>query len=232
MEDLSRATVYMESLGINLNFAPVADLRLEAANTCLEGRCFGAAPDEAIPYVQKTVAVSHIHSLLACAKHFPGLGAAQIDPHVETAVADYGIETWQRREMLTFQAAVEADVDMVMTTHLLVPNIDDTIATGSSKIIGSLLRTNLNFQGVVVTDDLTMSGADALGDYGERAVAALEAGHDLLLFGKNFDAAQESFEAVHMAVENGRISAERVRQSLDRVASVKYRLVKTAGHFI
>jgi beta-N-acetylhexosaminidase len=231
-EDYSRAAVYLESLGFNLNFAPVADLQLSDQNTCLDGRCFATSPDKAIPFVQRTIQISHDSALLACAKHFPGLGGAAIDPHMETAIADYDLEAWRGREMRVFAAAVEADVDMIMTTHLLVPALDSTVATGSAVVTQSLLRSMLNFQGIIITDDLTMGGASVLGDYGERTIAAFEAGHDMLLFGKDFSAASEAFEQFRAAVERGDIDPEKLQHSLDRVASLKCKLARPAGHFI
>ncbi|MBD3401281.1 hypothetical protein GF420_00175 [candidate division GN15 bacterium] len=168
--------------------------------------------------------MARTHGLLSCAKHFPGLGAATIDPHEATAEADYDLNTWSTREMRPFEIAVRAQVDMIMTTHLRLPAIDDTIATGSSKITDHMIRTMLGYEGPVVTDDLLMSGAAELGDVGERAIAAFLAGHDLLLFGQDTEAAIEAMEAFERAAERGDIPAERIRRSLERIASVKCKL--------
>ncbi|MBD3404220.1 hypothetical protein GF420_15125, partial [candidate division GN15 bacterium] len=194
-EDFSRAMVYMESLGINCNLAPVCDLFLDEGNTCLDGRCFGDSPEVVGPFIEKSIKLARTHGLLSCAKHFPGLGAATIDPHEATAEADYDLNTWSTREMRPFEIAVRAQVDMIMTTHLRLPAIDDTIATGSSKITDHMIRTMLGYEGPVITDDLLMSGAAELGDVGERAIAAFLAGHDLLLFGQDTEAAIEAMEA-------------------------------------
>lgn len=228
VEDYTRAAVCMESLGFNCNLAPVADLFLDEENSCLVDRCFGRDASTAIPFIRKTIEISHSRGLLACAKHFPGLGAAAIDPHKATAVADYTFETWKARERAPFKAASDAAVDMIMTTHLRVPQIDSVIATGSPTIISDMLRLYLGFDGPVVTDDLTMLGAEALGDIGERTIRAFQAGHDILLFGQDYQAARKALYQFRKAIDSARISPERVTSALERIASVKCRLARPA----
>ncbi|MEE8577544.1 MAG: glycoside hydrolase family 3 N-terminal domain-containing protein, partial [candidate division Zixibacteria bacterium] len=200
IEDYRRAAMYMASLGINLNLTPVADLQLEENNSCLEGRCFGKEPAEAIPFIEATIEVSRNQGLLSCAKHFPGLGAATVDPHQAETTADYDLETWKNRERSTFAAAVEAGVDLIMTTHLSVPKIDFDITTSSRAIVTDLIRNDLRFEGPVISDDLLMSGAEPLGDIGERAVRAFLAGHDLLLICKDYHKAIAAYDYFAKAV--------------------------------
>ncbi|MDX9858088.1 MAG: glycoside hydrolase family 3 N-terminal domain-containing protein [candidate division Zixibacteria bacterium] len=220
-EDYGRAMVYLESLGINLNLAPVCDLFLNDANSCLKGRSFGATPDEVIPFVRSSIHLARRNGVLSCAKHFPGFGAAAADPHVVTSSADFDLRTWSGRESKVFEAAIAAGVDMVMTTHMHVPEFDNVIATGSHRMIDQLLRVTLNFEGPVITDDLCMQGAAVLGDLGNRTVAAFMAGHDLLLFGQDTDRAVEAMDAFAEAVRRGDIPKDRLRRSLERIASVK-----------
>ncbi|UCD65155.1 MAG: hypothetical protein JSW34_06930 [Candidatus Zixiibacteriota bacterium] len=226
-EDYGRAALCMEALGINLVLGPVADIYLNAKNECLRDRCFGTAPEQVVPFVKKAVTVSKRYGLLSCLKHFPGLGAAETDPHVETPTAPFDELIWQQRESLPFAAGIEQGADLVMTTHLCTPAIDDRIATGSDKIISGLLRQRLAFDGPVITDDLTMKGAECLGHVGERAVAAFKAGHDLLLFGQEVDTAMEAFEYFKDAVLRGEISEELLNASLERVAGIKFKLGKS-----
>lgn len=228
VEDYSRAVLYMETLGINCNLTPVADLFINENNSCLEGRCFGSDPETAIPFIRKTVGLSHSRGLLACAKHFPGLGAASVDPHKAVTEVDYDFETWKSREREPFKAAVGAGVDMVMTTHLRIPAIDEIIATGSSTIVGDMLRLYLGFDGPVITDDLLMAGAAELGDIGERTIKAFLAGHDILLFGQDFREATKALHQFRKAVASGRIPEERLHKALERIASVKIRLARSA----
>jgi len=223
-EDYNRAVVMMTSLGINLNLAPVADIFLNENNECLSGRCFGRDPQTVAKFVRTSVAVAHSHGMLSCLKHFPGFGAAEIDPHEAIATAGYDRLLWGQRERVPFAAGVEAGTDVIMTTHMIAEQLDSRIATASDKIISVLIRDVLGFDGPVITDDLAMKGADGMGNYGERAVAAFMAGHDLLLFCHDYEAAIEAFEYFVGAVRAGEIPAERVHASLDRVAGIKLRL--------
>ena len=223
-DDYSRSLVFLESQGINLNLAPVADIFLDENNACLKDRCFGATPEEVVPFVSRAVELARQHRVLSCVKHFPGLGATKSDPHIKTASAEYDLIVWEQREKIPFKAALDKGVDMVMTTHLNLPKIDDTIVTGSSKIINTMLRGMLAFDGVVITDDLLMNGADPLGDIGERSVAAFNAGHDILLFGQNLESSMRAFDYFREAIQRGEISHEALADSLGRVTGMKYKL--------
>jgi beta-N-acetylhexosaminidase len=229
-EDYHRAVVLMTSLGINLNLAPVADLFLNPRNKCLEGRCFGADPDTVSEFVRASVAIAHSQALLCCLKHFPGLGAAAIDPHEATATADYDRVLWVQRERRPFAAGIDAGADLIMSTHMVAPGLDKRMVTASRTVISDLLRDDLNFDGPVITDDLTMEGAASLGDFGQRAVAAFNAGHDLLLFCHDFEATAEAFEYFIGAVREGEIPRERVKAALDRVSGVKLKLGRPVLH--
>ena len=230
IEHYARSAVYMESLGINLNLAPVADIGFEKCNPALEDRCFGSDPETVSEFVQASIRVSKAKGLLSCAKHVPGLGAAVNDPHKKIALASYDEIVWQQREMIPFRTAVESGVDMMMTTHMHVPKLDSKIVTGSEKIISSLLRSTLAFDGPIITDDLTMTGAEALGDVGRRTVAAFMAGHDLLLFGQKFDEAEKAFEYFYNACERGEIPRDRINAALDRVMGIKFKLKASVIH--
>lgn len=223
-EDFSRASMFMESLGINLNLAPVADIRLHSANACLKDRCFGETSQQVATFVEKAVAVTRKAGLLSCLKHFPGLGAAVADPHLETPVVDYDELIWRQREMLPFAAGIESGADMVMTTHLRMTAFDGEIVTGSQQIVTTLLRNVLGFDGPVITDDLTMNGAAELGDIGERTVKAFKAGHDILLFGQDYEAAMRAYDYFVDAVDRGDIDLAEIKASLSRVSGIKFKL--------
>jgi len=229
-EDYHRAVVLMTSLGINLNLAPVADLAVNEKNPCVADRCFGEEPDKVAEFVRISVAVAHSQGMLCCLKHFPGLGAAALDPHQAAARADYDRLLWEQRERVPFAAGVESGVDLIMTTHLVAAQLDRQMVTGSRPIISDLIRDSLNFDGPVITDDLTMKGADSLGDYGQRAIAAFNAGHDLLLFCRDFEATIKAFESFVGAVRAGDIPEARVRTALDRVTGLKMKLGKPVLH--
>ena len=226
VEQYSRAAVYMEALGININLSPVADVFLDPANSCLKERCFSDSPEQVARFVESAVAVSRTAGLLSCLKHFPGLGAARNDPHQSRAIASYDRMLWAQRERIPFAAGVTAGCDLIMTTHVRVPAFDKRIATGSEIIIAEFIRESLGFEGPVITDDLCMAGAAELGDIGERAMAAFNAGHDLLLFGQDLDASMQAYESFRKAAERGEIDPERIQRSLDRLAGIKIKLGK------
>ena len=226
-EDYARSLVCLTSLGINLNLAPVADLRLNDENPVLEGRCFGDTPGGVALFVKAAVATARAHGMLSCLKHFPGLGAAVNDPHVDVSRADYDFHQWRGREMIPFQDGVLSGADLLMTTHLSLPKIDDTIVTGSRKIISEMVRIILAFDGPVITDDLTMEGAAVLGTIGERTVAAFKAGHDLLLFGRDYEAALRAYDYFVESYQRGEITDREIRAALDRVTGIKYKLTRS-----
>jgi beta-N-acetylhexosaminidase len=224
-EHYSRALYYLSSLGINLNFAPVVDLRLNRSNTCLEGRSFGSSPARVIPFIEKAVKIANKVGIISCLKHFPGFGAAGNDPHKVLATADYDYQTFINREALVFKAGMGVGADMIMTTHLFLPLIDSQHpATFSQKIVQNLLKQNLGFDGIAITDDLLMAGAEKYGNYGDRALAAFQAGHDLALFGRDFRAARAAVLHFKDAYRNGIITDDRLELSLDRISGIKSKL--------
>ena len=227
VEDYSRSALFMESIGINLNLAPVADIFLNENNTCLKERCFGDTANRVAKFVQAAVTTSKKNRLLCCLKHFPGLGAATADPHILTPAADYDEVLWHQRERIPFVAGLEEGADMIMTTHLHIPDIDDKIVTGSEKIIRSMLRQTLAFDGLVISDDLTMKGAAELGSIGERTVAAFNAGHDLLLFGQDLEASMQAYDFFANACAHGEIDKHRIETALSRISGIKFKLEST-----
>lgn len=226
IEEYRRSAVYMESMGINVNLAPVADIYTNPNNTCLKDRCYGEDAGTVAMFVKASVQVARSSGILSCLKHFPGLGDARNDPHQKTSEADYDIYEWRNREMIPFADGVAAGADLIMTTHLRLPNIDDVITTGSKKIINEMIRQILAFDGPVITDDLTMDGAAELGDIGERTVAAFAAGHDLLLFGQDYEAAMRAYDHFVDAHLRGDITSEQILGALNRVTGIKYKLFR------
>ncbi len=224
-EHYERAVYYLNSLGVNLLFGPVADLNLNKANICIEGRTFGRNPAKVIPFIEKAVRLAGRAGIISCLKHFPGFGAAINDPHKKMAVAEYDFQTFINREALTFKAGIAGGVDMIMTTHLILSAFDDHPVTISESIIRKLLRETLDFDGIAITDDLLMGGAEDLGSIGERALKAFQAGHDMLLFGRDFRAAREAMKYFKEAYRNGLIDKSRIGVSLDRISGIKSKLI-------
>jgi len=224
VEDYSHSTVYMESVGISMNMAPVADIFLNPENDCLRDRCFSDDYKQVAKFVEKSVEVARHNGLLCCLKHFPGLGAAKADPHEELAVADYNEALWTQREMVPFLAGVRKGAEMIMTTHMRVPQIDDKIVTASEKVINNLIRRKLGFEGPLITDSLEMKGAAELGEPGEKAVKAFNAGHDILLFGRDLEQTIGAYDYFEEACREGDVSESRIDTALQRISGIKLKL--------
>ena len=101
-DDYDKSLIYLDSLGININLAPVCDIFLNKQNSCLEDRCYGTTKEEVIPFIVESVRLAKKHTILSCLKHFPGLGDSEIDPHKDTAIANFDYQTWATREREVF----------------------------------------------------------------------------------------------------------------------------------
>ena len=204
--------------GINLNLAPVADVNTNPLNPVIGVRSFGADPELVARHVAAFVAGTQGQGVAACAKHFPGHGDTSADSHLELPVAGGDLEA----ALLPFRAAVEAGVQAVMTGHLLVPELDDAPATLSPRILTGLLRDELGFEGLVITDALEMRAVSETVGVEQAAVRALAAGADALCVGHDLhEAAVGSIHAAILrAVRAGRLAEERLAEAAGRVAAV------------
>ncbi len=212
--------VEVEAQGINVVFAPVADLVAADNNQgVIANRSFSGDPSEAAEMVRAVIAGLQGGGVAATVKHWPGHGDTSVDSHRQLPTIDVDLETWRTRERVPFAAAVAADVDMVMVGHLAMPAIDPSgqPATVSSAAIDGLLREGLGFDGVVVTDALDM-GAVSSFDNGELAVGSVLAGADLLLAMPDVVAARDALLA---AVSDGRLTVERLDLSVERILRLK-----------
>ena len=204
--------------GVNVNLAPVADTNTDPRNPVIGVRSFGSDPELVARHVAAFVAGTQRQGVAACAKHFPGHGDTAADSHRELPVVHGDLD----EALLPFRAAVSAGVRAVMTGHLLVPELDDAPATISAPILTGLLRGELGFDGLVVTDALEMQGISGHVGVEEAAVLALAAGADALCLGH--DLHEEAVERVHAAivgaVRSGRLGEERVADAAARVAAL------------
>ena len=205
--------------GCNLDFAPDADVNSNPRNPVIGVRSFGADPALAARHTAAWVRGLQASGTAACVKHFPGHGDTAEDSHRALPVVDQHLASLRKRELVPFVAAIEAGVRSVMTSHILLPRIDSDPATFSRAILSDLLRSELGFDGVIVTDALDMRGAS--GDTGIplAAVRALAAGCDLLCLGNgNTDEELTGIEAaIDAAVAAGTIPAGRLEEAAQRV---------------
>jgi beta-N-acetylhexosaminidase len=212
----------MSLVGLNMDMAPVLDVPSGDPERHLSGRTFGTNPETVATLGLKVIEELQRKKILAVAKHFPGLGKANLDPHHKLPVIDSPASEIEDRDLLPFKAAIKAGVSGIMTSHAVYPGLDPgTPATLSRKIITDLLRNRLRFDGLVVTDDLEMGAvAGGLG-VARSAVEAVKAGVDILLVCENFDRIIKSIDAVKRAVIRGDIPPSRLRESTARIHRIK-----------
>jgi beta-N-acetylhexosaminidase len=205
--------------GMNLNLAPVADVVVSAANPIVGVRSFGSDPALVARHVAAFVDGTQAVGVAACAKHFPGHGETLTDSHLELPVARADRETLFERALPPFHAAVEAGARAVMTAHIRVPVLDDAPATLSRTVVG-LLRDELGFRGLVLTDALEMRAISDTVGLEEGAVRALDAGADALCLGaeRTPDEIDRVRRAIVGAVAAGRLPEERLHEAAGRVA--------------
>ncbi|GAB2493519.1 glycoside hydrolase family 3 protein [Nocardiopsis aegyptia] len=212
----------LSALGINLDYAPVADVNTDPNNPVIGIRSFGSDPDLVAEMAVAEAGAFAEGGVVSVVKHFPGHGDTDVDSHTGLPVIDLPRDQWEQEHLPPFRAAVEADVDAIMTAHVLMPGLDSSEdpdpATLSPSIIDGILREELGYDGVVTTDALNMEGVRQRHDDGEVAVRAVEAGVDQLLMPPDPAAAVAALRA---AVEEGRITEERIDASVLRVLTLK-----------
>jgi len=211
-------------VGVHWIYAPVADINNNPENPIINTRSFGENPGRVAEFVSAYVRGVNENGGLATAKHFPGHGDTAADSHIDLPVIKADRARLDELELVPFRAAIEAGVGSVMTGHLNVPALEpdaNTPATLSHNILTGVLREQLGFEGLVITDAMDMGGITVRFAPGEAAVRAVLAGADCLLMPPVPDAA---FEALQVAVKSGRISSERLDASVRRILEAKARL--------
>ncbi len=212
------------AVGIQLAFAPVADVNNNPANPIINTRSFGEDPAAVARLVVASLKGMQEHGMLATVKHFPGHGNTGTDSHIALPIITAGWAELDSVELVPFRAAIKAGVAGVMSAHIALPGIDSgrtRPATLNPAVLTGILRDSLSFEGLVVTDALNMGGIVSGYGTGEASVLAILAGTDLLLQPADPGVA---IEAVARAVESGRITRERIDSSVRRVLAIKYRL--------
>ena len=210
------------ALGLNWVLAPVCDVNNNAANPVINVRAWAEQPAAAAELVAAFCRGLQAEGVLGCAKHFPGHGDTSSDSHLELPLLPHDRQRLEAIELPPFRAAIAAGVATVMTAHLLLPALDpQRPATLSSAVLTGLLRQELGFNGLVVTDALMMEAISSNYGPGEAAVLALEAGADLVLMPADADAA---IAALVAAVQGGRLSRERLEASAQRRRTALERL--------
>jgi beta-N-acetylhexosaminidase len=217
----------LRAVGITLDFAPVLDIHTNPNNPVIGDR---ALADDAQAVARLGVAIIRglqDHNVAACGKHFPGHGDTSVDSHFDLPLVEHPPDRLRRVEFVPFRAAIAADVAFVMTAHVLVPAFDeDRPATLSRRVVGEMLREELDFDGVIFTDDLDMKAITGRYALGDAAVQAIAAGCDgVLVCSGDVESQAAVLEALVHAVEDGRLPPKRVEDALARHRRAKERFL-------
>ncbi|TCT16353.1 beta-N-acetylhexosaminidase [Natranaerovirga pectinivora] len=210
----------LKALGFNMNFAPVADVNTNPNNPIIGNRAFGSEPESVAEMVASMVEGMQEEGVSAVIKHFPGHGDTSTDTHVGSTYVEHDIDRLKEIEWVPFQAGIEAGVYGIMTAHIQLPNVveNNLPATMSKDIITDLLREELEFDGLIITDALNMGAISNNFSMAEAAIEAILAGCDILLMPIPFI---EAYNGVLEAIENGVITEERIDESVMRIFKVK-----------
>lgn len=215
------------NVGVNMNLAPVLDICPSGEGFFMEHRSLGNDP-----YIVGELGCLIIDEMqklgvAACGKHFPGLGAAKLDPHLHLPTVSEKKEDIVGRDVIPFKQAMDAGVAAIMTSHTIYSDIDDGIpATLSSFILSTMAREKLGYDGLIITDDLEMGAIENEGSIHEAAVKSFVAGADILLICHDHDKIRKSFAAFQEAVKEGVISAGRLQDSSRRIDSAINRFLR------
>ncbi len=207
----------LRQLGINWNYAPVVDITYNRENPTVGTRSFGTTASRVARFAREVVRGLQDNGVIACAKHFPGLGNTAVDTHVALATLDVSYEHLLENDLVPYRALIEAGVASIMTTHTRFTVLDDTHpATLSPFIVPRLLRQELGYDGYITTDCLEMKAISNNYGAGESAVLAVLASIDNLLVSHTRPAQEQAYEAVLEALNSGRITEAMLSESLRR----------------
>ncbi|MGM0852869.1 MAG: beta-N-acetylhexosaminidase [Bacillota bacterium] len=212
----------LKEYGFNLDFAPVLDVNSNPNNPVIGDRSFSDHPDIVSELGIQTMRGIQSEGILSTIKHFPGHGDTSVDSHLELPVVNKSIQELESLELIPFKEAINNGADLVMVAHILLPKIDDTYPSSLSKnVITDLLRKKMNYNGAVITDDMTMKAITNNYGMGQATVQAVKAGSDLILIAHDYNKALAAMDALKKAVQNGEISEGRIDASVNRIIELK-----------
>ncbi len=214
-EDTKTKMQYLKATGVNMNFAPVADV-VDAKNSYMYNRSASGSAKEVSEYVETVLEVMEQEEIIGCMKHFPGYGN-NVNTHDGLAKDNRSLEEYVDRDLLPFQAGIEAGVDMIMVSHIIMTKVDADNPASLSQKVHDLLRKDMGFQGVIIADDLNMQAILKSRTIAEATADAFLAGNDMV-FSANFAA---SMNGAKTAVEKGELTEAQIDDSVRRVLRMK-----------
>jgi beta-N-acetylhexosaminidase len=212
----------LKGFGFNLDFAPVLDINSNPNNPIIGDRSFGNNPEIVSKLGIQTMKGIQSQKIIATVKHFPGHGDTSVDSHLELPIVRKSLPDLQKLELIPFERSIDSGADVVMVAHILLPKLDANFpASMSKKIITDLLRNQLHFNGVVITDDMTMKAITDHYDIGKAAVESVKAGSDIILVAHDPNKIKTAINSLKTAVQKGEISEQRINDSVSRIIKIK-----------
>ncbi|APO46667.1 glycoside hydrolase [Paenibacillus xylanexedens] len=213
----------LKSIGIDMNLAPVVDVNNNPLNPVIGVRSYGEHAESVAAHGIAAITGYQSQGIAATAKHFPGHGDTAVDSHLGMVTVPHDRNRLEQMELLPFRKAIEAGVDAIMTAHVMFPSIEPEPipATLSHKVLTGLLREEMGFEGIIITDCLEMHAISKPYGVAEAAVRAVEAGADLILVSHTLQDQVAALEAIVEAVRTGRISEEVIHQAVERIMTWK-----------
>ncbi|WP_176448330.1 glycoside hydrolase family 3 N-terminal domain-containing protein [Lentibacillus sp. CBA3610] len=214
----------MKATGFNWNYSPLADVNTNPNNPVIGVRSFGENTELVSDMTVAQVEGHQENGVLSTPKHFPGHGDTSEDSHYDLPTVTYDRETLEEVHLPPFQAAIDAGAESIMTSHVIIEAIDPELpATLSEDVLTGLLREEMGFNGLIVTDAMSMQAIKDNWGAGEAAVMTIQAGADIVMATGTLDEQKETFDALLEAYESGELSEERVDESVERILSTKVR---------
>lgn len=213
----------LKLLGINTDFGTVLDINTNKNNPIIGVRSYGSTKEKVTEFGINELKAIQNEGVIPTVKHFPGHGDTEVDSHLGLPSLNHDLNRLKSTELVPFQTAINNGVDMVMTAHIMLPQIDKEYpATMSKKILTDLLRDEMGYKGVIITDDLEMQAISKNWDLREAAIKSVEAGADILLVCHTIENQQKVYNAVVQGVNDGKIDENRIDESVRRILRLKY----------
>ncbi|KAB8126087.1 beta-N-acetylhexosaminidase [Gracilibacillus oryzae] len=212
----------LKAFGFNLDFAPVLDVNSNPNNPIIGDRSFGNNPQIVSELGIQTMKGIQSQNVIPVIKHFPGHGDTSVDSHLQLPEVNKSLAELKQLELVPFERAIKEGADVVMIAHILLPEIDSEFPSSmSQKVITDILRKQLQFNGVIMTDDMKMKAIADNFSIGKAAVQSVKAGNEIILIAHDYDVVVEVMEQLKASVQNGEISEERINSSVRRIIQLK-----------
>ncbi|PGY12096.1 beta-N-acetylhexosaminidase [Bacillus sp. AFS031507] len=212
----------LKGFGFNLDFAPVLDINSNPKNPVIGDRSFGNNPEVVSKLGIQTFKGIQSQKIIPTIKHFPGHGDTSVDSHLELPIVNKSLAQLKEFELIPFEQAINSGADVVMVAHILLPKLDAAFPSSMSKnIITGILREQLDYSGVVITDDMTMEAIIDHYSIGKASVESVKAGSDIILVGHDYNKIVETISSLKTAVQKGEISEQRINVSVTRILKLK-----------